>query len=123
MDYAKIVGAFITPWSAVFVAFITTCGALVLKRQFSLADRRTKQDERCERYENAYRVLTFWVRQHMQTILTIDTLRQDAAFGDVYALGRLRELAQEETPLEPLERYVEGVAELPLGDEKAGLSD
>lgn len=116
MDILKILSGTITPTSAVIIAFITTCGALLVKRHFSLADRRTQHEEQCERWENGYRILSFWARQHWQNILSLDTLREDPNYGTTYALMRLREMASEETPLEKLDAYVEGRADLPGGE-------
>lgn len=106
----------VSPGATVAVAFITTCGALLLKRFFSLSDRRAARLEVAERYENAYRILSYWARQFKQSVASVDALRDDANHGNTYALQRLHELAIEPTPLDALERYVEGVGELPDGD-------
>lgn len=115
-EFIKFFAPYITPTSTVLVAFITTCGALIVKRYFSLSDRRTRRDELCDRYENAYGILAFWSRQFKQSVVSIDSLRNDPTHGDEYALMRLRELATEPTPLEQLDRYIQGVEDLPDGD-------
>lgn len=102
----------ITPQSAVVCALITTCGGLLVRRCFCLADRREQREDRCERYENAYDLLSIWSRQFSQSVISLSILQDKPKYGPGYVRMRLLEMAAQPTPFDRYDKYVEGAIQL-----------
>lgn len=97
----------LTPLNALLLALVSSCGLAIFKRRWSVVDRRERKDNRYERLEMCWRILSFWARQKQQTMIALNTMLVNDRESAPYVLRRLQELAQEPTPFDELARFLE----------------
>lgn len=106
-EFVKMFGQILTPLNSIIIAFITVCGTLVLRRRFTLQDRRQSRENRCDRIEIGYHILYNWSFYYLSMIRQVDHLRKEGRVDDEYVSHRVSEIASSNPPHERIDKYIQ----------------